>query len=943
MSDVSTVLLELCQRATNLANINSTRTVEYLTVSRGHQTYGFRELAINFLEVCQTLWPIQAGLLEAARVEDQLPDDVAKELTEKVSSTIDDFNTLDMLISKLLTYERKKGFSKFTKGFGMMGIDSEVHKLSQSLAKDRDTLRMGSLAFKWILGDANLPSSMGSAYTSLATALKTANGQKPLTPTTSIAQPAQRAASIKTSPATIRATQLDTPRLAQLPPLPAWEGALMEGPEPARTRNSTSPVVHATDGVSKRPRQLDLHTPEPRLLPSMRHGSSPEPKDPKRTTTSTVSELQNSSDESRRDTMSDTTSLTTVESMIQFEDMLKSYDYERKPRFQPRVSSKPSTLAKQSSNSQNARRNIKPLSPPPTASTIKAALLAAVQAKNHEALEELLEQQLPAELFADLRLLNQAVQSEDFGSLRLLLVNGADPNHIDRDGNTPLSTATGLGSGLGLEAAGILLRYGASPDLSASPQSESPLLMAINNDRMDFLELYLRHGSDVNGVLPDGDTPFLKSITKTASLDMVSLMLDSGAQPDKKSSHGETPLLRALFAKRLDLATILLDHNANPNLAGPKHPLWPATYEPALLSLMLSRGAKVRMAPGIMELATSLNCIESVQILLQHKVDPNIKKDGVYTPLCSAIRDDRADIVALLLRSGANPNVPASEYPAFKCVSHNRLHFLPQVINAGADLHAPKGILEVAVAHNNREALAYLLDAGVDVNAKNGQAEGATALTTAIRENNQDFVDILLDNGANPAIRGSDWPLIMSIRNPTIMGRILPALPKNYHCKGIIEQAVLADQLESIKLLVNAGFSVEDKTGGVFSPMTTALRERHIDIVRYLLDEAGADINAPGEHLPIVKALRRCRGIEDTEAIEILLERGANINLVYRGWNGVMQAIERGEADILKLLIEKSQHGLDLEAKDEEGQTVLELCRERGWDEGEAILLGQEF
>lgn len=940
MSDASTVLLELCSRATNLANTNSTRTVEYLTVSKGHQTYGFRELAIHFLEVCQTLWPIQAGLLEAARIEDQLPTDVSRELTEKVSSTIDDFNTLDTLLSKLLTYERKKGFSKFTKGFGMMGIDSEVHKLSMSLAKDRDTLRMGSLAFKWILGDANLPSSMGSAYTSLATALKTANGQKPLTPTLQTPESTQRAASMKTSPATIRATRVETPRLAQLPPLPAWEGALLEAPELRRAATGpTSPISPPLEGLPKRSRQFDLQTPEPRIALPTRNGPSPDLKDSKRTTTSAASEIHNSSDESRRDTMSDTTSLTTVESMIQFEDMLKSYDYERKPHLQPRVSSRPPAMTKTSSTSPNVRRGAKPLSPPGTPSTIKAALLAAVQAKNHQALEELLEQQLPAEILAELRLLSQAVQNEDFGSLRLLLVNGADPNHADHDGHTPLSAATDMAS---VEAASILLRYGADPNLSTSPQGESPLLTAINNDRMDFLELYLRHGSDINGMLPDGDTPFIRSVTKTASFDMVSLMLDSGADPNKKSTHGETPLLKALFAKRLDLATVLLDHNANPNLAGPKHPLWPATYEPDLLSLMLSRGARPKMAPGIMELATSLNCIESVQILLQHKIDPNIKKDGVYTPLCSAIRDDRADIVTLLLRNGANPNVPASEYPAFKCVSHNRLHFLPLVVKAGADLHTPKGILEVAVAHNNREALMYLLDAGVDVNAKNSQAEGATALTTAIRENNQEFVDILLHNGANAGVRGSDWPLVMSIRNPTIMSKILPTLPKNYHSKGIIEQAVVADQLQSIKLLVEAGFSVEDKTGGVFSPMTTALRERHIDIVKYLLDEADADINAPGEHLPIVKALRRCRGTDDTEAIEILLERGANINLVYRGWNGVMQAIERGDADILRLLIDKSQHGLDLEAKDDEGQTVIELCRERGWDEGEAILLGQE-
>jgi ankyrin repeat protein len=92
--------------------------------------------------------------------------------------------------------------------------------------------------------------------------------------------------------------------------------------------------------------------------------------------------------------------------------------------------------------------------------------------------------------------------------------------------------------------------------------------------------------------------------------------------------------------------------------------------------------------------------------------------------------------------------------------------------------------------------------------------------------------------------------------------------------------AVLAGQLESIKLLLAAGVSVEDKNCGVFSPLTTAIREGRKDIVRYLLDVAGADPNAPGEHLPMVKALRKYKG--DKEIIQMLLARGASINAMHR-------------------------------------------------------------
>jgi hypothetical protein len=92
-------------------------------------------------------------------------------------------------------------------------------------------------------------------------------------------------------------------------------------------------------------------------------------------------------------------------------------------------------------------------------------------------------------------------------------------------------------------------------------------------------------------------------------------------------------------------------------------------------------------------------------------------------------------------------------------------------------------------------------------------------LTTAIRENHIEMVDLLLLRGADPHIRGQDWPVCMAVRNPPILKRILAVVSEPQAFKGIIEMAVSANQLESVKLLIAAGVSVEDKNGGVFSRM----------------------------------------------------------------------------------------------------------------------------
>jgi ankyrin repeat protein len=286
------------------------------------------------------------------------------------------------------------------------------------------------------------------------------------------------------------------------------------------------------------------------------------------------------------------------------------------------------------------------------------------------------------------------------------------------------------------------------------------------------------------------------------------------------------------------------------------------------------------------------------------------------------------------LDNGADPNFKSAEFPAFKCITHKRLHFLPRLVAAGADLHKPKGIIETAVAHNDKEAILYLLDQGVNPNDRCPEG-GSTALTTAIRENRGELVDLLLSRGADPSIRGENWPLCMAVKQPSILKKLLAATPNPRAFRGVVEMAVCANQLESIKMLLAAGVSVEDKNCGVFSPLTSAIRERRNEIVRYLLDVANADPNAPGEHLPLVKALRRYNG--DTEILRMLLSRGADINRMHRGWNAILQAVENGDAEVLKLLIEMGG-SVDLQAVNEEGRPVIDIVTERGWEEGLALL-----
>lgn len=58
----------------------------------------------------------------------------------------------------------------------------------------------------------------------------------------------------------------------------------------------------------------------------------------------------------------------------------------------------------------------------------------------------------------------------------------------------------------------------------------------------------------------------------------------------------------------------------------------------------------------------------------------------------------------------------------------------------------------------------------------------------------------------------------------------------------------------------------------------------------------------------------------------------------YRGWNAVLQAVDNGDTKILQLLADRGSP--DLDARDESGQSVLEIMDDRGLKEEERILLG---
>lgn len=885
-SDALAAWDEVAEKMSQYANPANNLPHEYITLTK------------EVLGVYQVLARIHAYLTDALRHGLPLPLDVMINMSKKFRSAQESLKSLDHAVSKLLENNRK---GRMRREWGKMFRHSSIEKVLPQVIQTHQNFKMGLALFQWKLGSESefADSALGIGFIALAAALELitghafrrslaasgSEGNNSLYERETAATPQQHHHNLESSRATTYSQDLRPNHKAG----PLYASHMSSGSGHTNTIGSSnagwdSPVLgyaHAAE-ISYNDRGKQGKP----LAYSESHLANVE------TSTSALDAIV-------EDILAlDLDGNKVVRRVIVPSDM---------PRIEP-------------SGQMDATK--------PNGS---AALVSAIRASDYRLVQQLLDRGVSPNSGSAEHALNDAISRRDTEAIRLLLLYGANPNMADREGQIPLAIACSSNQ---LEVTIALLKYGADPNSGSRGNVSSPLAAALSSADVRLAHVLLMYGGSPNQVAGCGDTPLIKSIDKTAPKILADLLLKYGAEPNDKSTEGKTALFQAVSNGRADILASLIAHGADPNLPGPKLALWPATSFPDCLNILLSNGADAVKAPGIMELAASMNNIASIRLLLKAGVNPNLKKDGVYTPLCTAIRDDRADIVQLLLANGADPNVPASEYPAFKCITHHRQHYLPALVAAGAKLDSPKGILEKAVASNNPTAIKWLLERGVDPNEK--CPKGRTALTTAIDGDNIECVDLLLAHGANPNIRGQDWPVCMAVRYPEILQRILAVLQEPRAFRGVMEMAVVANQLESVKLLRAAGVSVEDRNGGVFSPLTTAIREYRTDIVAFLIGEGGADVNAPGEHLPIVKALRRCH-TEHTDIIDMLLDNGADPNLMYREWNGIMQALENGDAAMLKKLTDKA--GVDLEAKDVLGRSLTEIALSRGWQEAVDILL----
>ncbi|KAK3879252.1 hypothetical protein Pcinc_016163 [Petrolisthes cinctipes] len=417
------------------------------------------------------------------------------------------------------------------------------------------------------------------------------------------------------------------------------------------------------------------------------------------------------------------------------------------------------------------------------------------------------------------------------------------------------------------------LDWGLSPDTKGNLHW-SILHHACARGHLNIVSLLIERGANVNAEDSNRTSP-LHTACFYGHQRIVQLLLDSGANVNAQDGRGNTPLYSSIEGSHSVIINLLLDHGADTTLANMEGHLF--TH---LVNEYLVRAVH------------SFSVADVISLLRAH-ADPNSRDSYGFPVLSHAAFKGEVLVTEGILEAGGDANItdPSGKTPLHHASYWGHLFIVKALLDKGAKVNVmdKHGVtpLHEAAREGAEDVITVLTGRGAKLDAADN--DGNTPLHYAGRWGQPATVDQLIEKKASDIIRNksgllySDLALIRAVRTED-RGQVMAGLawggdPNSRDARGwtLLHHAVYKSAYEVCELLLECEGDVNAVDSHSRTPLLLAAYRGNHKIMELLLSH-GSDVNK--QDWTGQTALHWAASEGSTDTVQVLLDHGADTTIV---------------------------------------------------------------